>query len=168
MTVALAPAPDISRRRITLRIALAFVALLEMVNGLHAVALAINHMPDAAPLFGFLMKARFMTNVALALGALGLAASGYVRSAIVALALIFVMTLLVGLPFLLAGGFTGSVKVAIFTQPHFLAFPMMAAIAALLAFRNRWLWLATVLLAIPSAYSMFWIVMLAGVLIGRQ
>lgn len=165
MTVSAVPAPDKAPRRISLRIALVLVALLEIGSGLHAVALATNHMTHVSPLFGFLIKARFMTNVALALGALGLAASGYIRSAIVALGAIFVTGLLFSIPFTLAGGYRGNIALTIFTQPHLIVFPLLSATAIFLAARDRWLWLAALFLAIPAVYSTIGIIMLAGVLL---
>lgn len=164
MTVSAVSVPDKAPRRIALRVVIALVALMEIVVGLHAVALATNHMTHATPLFGFLIKARFMANVALALAGLGLAASGYIRSAVVALAAISVTGLFFSVPFFFAGGFTGKVSVALFSQPHLVAFPLMSAIAAILAVRDRGLWLAAMFLAIPALYSLFGIIMLAGVL----
>jgi hypothetical protein len=110
-------------------------------------------------------KAHLASHPLLALAALGFAATGRVRYAIIALGAIVMMTWLNQLPWLGRLDLNKARDIQ-WAAKQIIAFPLMAIFAITLATRDRWLGLATALVSIPSLSNAFSLLVFAiGVII---
>jgi hypothetical protein len=139
-------------RRTALRLALAGIALVELVD---AMSIWIMLHGDLSGL-GAIVNLNLTVHPVLALAALVFALTGYVRHAIPALGAIVLMTWLKDMPSVLAHGYDFNTFFALPQTPiEAVAFPLMAACAIALAARNQRLGIATLLVAIPTLYKLF-------------
>jgi len=158
-----APAP--ARRQLGLRAILFILAAIEAWIGLS----------DAPSLFGDLtqigsgigsglIKAHLAAHPVLAVAALVFAALGHVRHAIIALGTIIIMAWLSDMPSVIAHGLEfKSAFSAVETTARVIAFPLIAACAIAYAAHNEHLGRATLLVAIPTLFT---VVLLVGFAIG--
>jgi hypothetical protein len=139
-------------RRIALRLALAAIALIELVD---ATSIWIMLHGDLSGL-GTIVKLNLIVHPVLALSALVFALIGYVRHAIPALGAIVLMTWLKDMPSVVAHGYDFNTFFALpQTSIEVIAFPLVGACAIALAARDQRLGIATLLVAIPTLYKLF-------------
>jgi len=156
---AAAPAP--AARMLGLRAVLIALALIEAWFGFSDAPTLFGDMSHiGSGIGGGLIKAHLAAHPVLAVAALLLAAFGYVRHAIIALGTIIIMTWLNDMPSVVAHGFElKSVFSAVETVARIIAFPLIAACAIAYAAHNEHLGRATLLVAIPTLFS---VVLLVG------
>ncbi|CAN5487611.1 hypothetical protein BH10PSE11_BH10PSE11_23150 [soil metagenome] len=154
-------APVPAPRMLGLRTVLFILAAIEAWFGLS----------DAPSLFGDLtqigsgigsglIKAHLAAHPVLAVAALLFAALGHVRHAIIALGTIIIMAWLSDMPSVIAHGLEfKSVFSAVETTARVIAFPLIAACAIAYAAHNEHLGRATLLVAIPTLFT---VVLLVG------
>jgi hypothetical protein len=104
---------------------------------------------------GAIIKAYIASHPLLALAALALATIGRLRYAIIALGALVLMNWLNYMPSVVRHGFDFRGVSAFETPVRIIAFPSMAACAIALAARGERLGLATVLVSVPTLYSVF-------------
>ena len=141
------PAP----RRIGLRLALAAVALIELGNMVTVLAL-INF--DLSSL-GAIVKLNFVGVPVLALTALAFALIGHFRHAITALGAIVLLTWLKYMSLIPDGFYYGNLLLNLDNASQAIIFPLLGIAASALAVRGERIWLATILVAIPTLVALF-------------
>src|SRR5215472_3270743 len=149
-TATVADVPPTSR--VWPRIVLLAVAGFESLIGLEEFSEAFD-LHDAPLSFGqFVINARLAIHPFFAIGALVLAALGYLRAAIIVLAAYILAAWLSDLPTIARFGIEWNwtpVGLSIFAEQ--LIFPTLAAAAIILAYLDRHLWLGAVFVALPPA-----------------
>ena len=152
---ALAPAAP---RRIGLRIVLAAIALVELIDGMSNAPILMTSMRDVPGpgIGGAIIKVHLAAHPVLALSALMFAAIGYVRHTILALGAVVVMTWLNYMPSVVLHGldFAGPFA-AVQTSAQIVAFPLIGACAIAYAARDQRLGVATLLVSIPTLFNLF-------------
>jgi hypothetical protein len=154
-----APPPAAAPRRIGLRVALAAIALIELIDGMSNAPILMTNMRDVpGPGIGSaIVKMQLAAHPVLALSALMFAAIGYVRHAIPALGAVVVMTWLNFMPSVVLHGLDFAGPFALVqTSTQIFAFPLMSACAIALAARDRRPRLATALVSTPTPCSARW------------
>ena len=150
------PAADAERRRRlclqTVLIVVALIELLEALLDLPALFRGVHKLFGEASGSGFaeaITTAHLVCHPLLAMAAVVFVATGRVRHAITALAVIVIMAWLNHLPWL--GRLDlGKARDLVWAAKQIVAFPLMAAFAIALAARGARLVLATVLVSIPT------------------
>jgi hypothetical protein len=166
-----APASAPSGKMLGLRTALIAAAVFETVEALWDLPILFRGMDtffgeaSGSGLAEAITKAQLASHPALALAALGFAATGRVRYAIIALGAVVITAWLSHLPWLGRLDLSKGWDVQWATK-QIIAFPLMAAFAIMLAARDRRPGLATALVSIPSLNNAFTITVFAiGVVI---
>jgi hypothetical protein len=152
-----ASVPFRAPRLLGLYLLLIIIAAIEAFEGLsHAPMLFgdISVIPDPG-VGGAIIKAYIASHPLLALAALVFATVGRLRYAIIALGALVLMTWLNFMPSVVRHGFDFRGVSAFETPVRMIAFPLMGACAIALAARNERLGFATVLVSIPTLYSVF-------------
>jgi hypothetical protein len=152
-----APAPIRAPRLLGLYLLLIIVAAIEAFEGLsHAPMLFgdISEIPGPG-IGGAIIKTYIASHPVLALAALALATVGRLRYAIMALGALVVMNWLNFMPSVVGHGLDFRGVSAFETPVRIIAFPLMAACGIALAARSQRLGLATMLVSIPTLYSVF-------------
>jgi hypothetical protein len=150
------PTPVIPRR-IGLRLVLASIALVELIDGMSNAPVLLGDMSEipGPGIGGAIIKAHLATHPVLALSALMFALIGYVRHAILALGAVILMTWLNYMPSLVLHGFDFAGPFAVVqTSTQIIVFPLMAACAIAYAARDQRPWLATSLVSIPTLFNL--------------
>jgi len=149
-------------RRIGLRLALAAVALPELIDATVGAWLV----GDLSGLSA-VVKLNLTLHPVLALSALVFAAIGYVRHAILALGAAVILAWLILMPSVGGHGYVFAVFFATLqTSAQIIAFPLFGAGAVVLAARGERLGLATLLVSIPILSNLFnWLAFVIGVTI---
>lgn len=163
-----APAPVRPPRLLGLYLLLIIIAAIEAFDGLsHAPVLFGDMSKTPGPgVGGAIIKAYIASHPLLALAAVALATIGRLRYAIIALGALVLMTWLNFMPSVVRHGFDFRGVSAFETPVRIIAFPLMAACAIALAARGERLGLATVLVSIPTLYSVFAVIAFAiGIII---
>jgi hypothetical protein len=152
-----APAPIRPPRLLGLYLLLIIAAAIEAFDGLsHAPILFGDMSKIPGPgVGGAIIKAYVASHPLLALAALALATVGRLRYAIITLGALVLMTWLNFMPSVVRHGFDFRGVSAFETPARIIAFPLMAACAIALAARGQRIGLATVLVSIPTLYSVF-------------
>jgi hypothetical protein len=144
-------------RLLGLYLLLILIAAIEAFDGLsHAPTLFgdMSEIPDPG-VGGAIIKAYIASHPLLALAALVFATIGSLRYAIMALGGLVLMTWLNYMPSVVRHGLDFNGLSAFETPVQMIAFPLMGACAIALAARNQRLGLATMLVSIPTLYSVF-------------
>jgi hypothetical protein len=154
-----APAP--APRLLGLRAVLMVLAATEAWIGFSDAPALFGDMTQIGPgIGGGLIKAHLAAHPVLSVVALLLAAFGYVRHAIIALGTIIIMTWLSSMPSVVANGFELKGAFSIMeSAARIIAFPLLAACAIAYAAHNEHLGRATLLVAVPTLYT---VVLLIG------
>jgi hypothetical protein len=148
---ALAETAPAASRRIGLRLALAAIALPELIDATMA-AWLVGDMSG----LNAIVKLNLALHPVLALSALVFAAIGYVRHAILALGAAVILAWLTLMPSVGGHGYVFSVLFATLqTSAQIIAFPLFGACAIALAARGERLGLATLLVGIPILSNLF-------------
>jgi hypothetical protein len=144
--------PPRTYRLLGMYIVLIIVAVIEAFDGLSRAPILFGDMSEipGPGVGGAIIKAHIASHPVLALAALALAATGYVRYAIMALGALVIMTWLNYMPSVVLHGFDFGGTAGFETTAQIVAFPLMAAGAIALAARDRRLGLATALVSIPT------------------
>ena len=150
-----ASAPMRPPRLLGLYLLLIIMAAIEAFEGLsHAPMLFGDMSTIPGPgLGGAIIKSYVASHPVLALAALAFATVGRLRYAIITLAALVLMTWLNFMPSVVRHGFDLRGVSAFETPVRMIAFPLMATCALALAARGQRLGLATVLVSIPTLYS---------------
>lgn len=158
---ALAPAP----RRLGLRAVLVILAAVEAWIGFSDAPTLFGDMTQiGSGIGGGLVKAHLAAHPVLAVAALLLASLGYVRHAIIALGTIIIMAWLSDMPSVIAHGLEfKSAFSAVETTARVIAFPLIAACAIAYAAHDEHLGRATLLVAVPTLFT---VALLVGFAIG--
>ncbi len=155
------PAP----RRLGLRGVLIILAMIEAGLGISDAPTLFGDMTHIGSGIGSgLIKAHLAAHPLLALAAIVFAAMGRVRHAIIALGTIIIMAWLSDMPSVVVRGFElkGTFSI-VETTARVIAFPLLAACAIAYAAHNEHLGRATLLVAIPTLFT---VVLLVGFAIG--
>jgi hypothetical protein len=152
-----APQPVRARRLLGLYLLLILIAAIEAFDGLSHVPTLFGDMSDipGPGVGGAIIKAYIASHPVLALAALALATVGQLRYAIMALGALVLMTWLNFMPSVVRHGLDFRGVSAFETPVRIIAFPLMAACGIALAARSQRLGLATLLVSIPTLYSVF-------------
>lgn len=149
-----------SASRVWLLIALLAVAGFESLIGLEEFSEALD-LHDAPLSFGqFVINARLAIHPFFAIGALVLAALGYLRAAIIVLAAYILAAWLSDLPTIARFGIErdwSPVGLSLLAQQ--LIFPPLAGAAIVLAYLDKHLWLGALFVALPTANLLLGIIM---------
>lgn len=158
-----APAP--APRLLPLRIALIVLAAIEAWFGFSDAPTLFGDMSHIGPgLGGGLVKAHLALHPLLATAALAFAATGRVRQAIIALGTIIITNWLSDMPSVVGHGLEfRSAFSAVETTARIIGFPLVAACAIAYAAHNEHLGRATLLVAVPTLFT---IVLLVGFIVG--
>ncbi len=157
------PAPAASRHP-GLRAVLIIAALFEAFQALPSVPILFGDLSEIpGPGFGgFLIKAHIAAHAPLALTALGFAAVGNLRYAIIALGAVVMMTWLNYMPSVVRDGLGfGSYYSTLQGMAQIIAFPLMGACGIACAARNQRLGMATTLVSIPTFFLMLGVIAFA-------
>ena len=149
------PAPARAPRLLGLYLLLIIIAAIEAFDGLsHLPTLFgdISEIPGPG-VGGAIIKAHIASHPLLALAALVFATVGRLRYAIMALGVLVLLTWLNFMPSVVRHGFDFRGVSAFETPVRIIAFPLMGACAIALAARGQRLGLATLLVSIPTLYS---------------
>ncbi|WP_108519845.1 hypothetical protein [Bradyrhizobium algeriense] len=152
-----APVPIRAPRLLGLYLLLIIIAAIEAFDGLsHAPILFDDMSKIPGPgVGGAIIKAYIASHPSLALAALAFATVGRLRYAIITLGALVLMAWLNFMPSVARHGFDFRGVSAFETPVRIIAFPLMAGCAIALAARGQRLGLATVLVSIPTLYSVF-------------
>jgi hypothetical protein len=145
-------------RRIGLRLVLASIALVELIDGMSNAPVLLGDMSKipGPGIGGAIIKAHLAAHPVLALSALMFAVIGYVRHAILALGAVILMTWLNYMPSVLRHGFDFAGPFAVVqTSTQIIAFPLVGACGIAYAARDQRPWLATLLVSIPTLFNLF-------------
>ena len=158
-----APAP--ARRQLGLRAILFILAAIEAWIGVSDAPSLFGDLTQiGSGIGGGLIKAHLAAHPVLAVAALVFATLGHVRHAIIALGTIIIMAWLSDMPSVIAHGLEfKSAFSAVETTARVIAFPLIAACAIAYAAHNEHLGRATLLVAIPTLFT---VVLLVGFAIG--
>jgi len=138
-------------RRIGLRFALAALALVELTDGIAGLILLYGDMSG----LGAIVKLNLVAQPVLALAALIFALIGHVRHAIPALGAIVLLAWLKFMALIPDGFDYGNLFVNLDNSTHAFIFPLLGACAMTIAARGERLWVATMLVAIPTVINLF-------------
>jgi hypothetical protein len=145
-----APQPVRAPRLLGLYLLLILIAAIEVFDGL-------AHLPtlfgDMSGVGSAIIKAYIASHPVLALAALGFATVGRLRCAIIALGALVLMNWLNFMPSVVRHGLDFRGVSAFETPVRIIAFPLMAACGIALAARRQRLGLATMLVSMPTLYS---------------
>jgi hypothetical protein len=149
-------APARAPRLLGLYLLLIIIAAIEAFDGLsHLPTLFGDTSEIPGPgVGGAIIKAYIASHPLLALAALGFATVGRLRYAIMALGVLVLMTWLNFMPSVVRHGLDFRGVSAFETPVRIIAFPLMGACAIALAARGQRLGLATLLVSIPTLYSL--------------
>jgi hypothetical protein len=149
------PAPIRPPRLLGLYLLLIIAAAIETFDGLSSAPMLFGDIPKipGPGIGGAIIKAYIATHPVLALAALAFATIGRLRYAIIALGALVLMAWLHFMPSVVRHGFDFDGVSAFETPVRIIAFPLMAACAIALAARGERLGLATMLVSIPTLYS---------------
>jgi hypothetical protein len=152
-----APQPVRAPRLLGLYLLLIIVAAIEVFDGLSHVPTLFGDMSDipGPGVGGAIIKAHIASHPMLALAALASATIGRLRYAIMALGALVVMNWLNFMPSVVRHGLDFRGVSAFETPVRIIAFPLLAACGIALAARSQRLGLATMLVSIPTLYSVF-------------
>ncbi|MES2600493.1 MAG: hypothetical protein V4602_06755 [Pseudomonadota bacterium] len=155
-----AAAPPPAQRMLGLRTVLIALALIEAWFGLSDAPTLFGDMTHIGSGIGSgLVKAHLAAHPLLAVAAIVFAAMGRVRHAIIALGTIIIMTWLSDMPSVVAHGLEfKSAFSAVETTAKVIAFPLVAACAIAYAAHNEHLGRATLLVAIPTLFTVVLVV----------
>jgi hypothetical protein len=155
-------APVPAQRHLALRVVLIIAAVLEAFDALSSVPTLFGDMSEIpGPGIGGFLKAHIATHLPLALAALAFAATGRVRTAIIALGAVVAMTWLNTMPSVVLHELEFNGVGAFETPVRIVAFPLMAACGIALAARNQRLGLATALATVPTFYTLIGLIIFA-------
>jgi hypothetical protein len=158
-----ASAPVRAPRLLGLYLLLIIIAAIEAFDGLSHVPTLFGDMSDipGPGVGGAIIKTYIASHPVLALAALALATVGRLRYAIMALGALVVMNWLNFMPSVVGHGLDFRGVAAFETPVRIIAFPLMAACGIALAARSQRLGLATMLVSIPTLYSVFAVIAFA-------
>jgi hypothetical protein len=144
-------------RLLGLYLLLIIIAAIEAFDGLSHTPILFDDMSKipGPGVGGAIIKAYIASHPLLALAALALATIGRLRYAIIALGALVLMNWLNYMPSVVRHGLDFRGVSAFETPVRIIAFPLMAACAIALAARGERLGLATVLVSVPTLYSVF-------------
>ena len=149
------PAPARAPRLLGLYLILIIIAAIEAFDGLSHLPTLFGDMSEipGPGVGGAIIKAHIASHPLLALAALVFATVGRLRYAIMALGVLVLLTWLNFMPSVVRHGFDFRGVSAFETPVRIIAFPLMGACAIALAARGQRLGLATLLVSIPTLYS---------------
>jgi hypothetical protein len=150
-----AAVPIRTPRLLGLYLLLILIAAIEAFDGLSHAPILFGDMSKIPGPGGAIIKAYIASHPLLALAALVFATIGSLRCAIMALGGLVLMTWLNYMPSAVRHGLDFNGLSAFETPVQMIAFPLMGACAIALAARNQRLGLATMLVSIPTLYSVF-------------